>query len=99
MRAEPLHPNDDATSRIRFDPREPVVPQRLVCPGLVPPSCLDYPSGQRTHPAEPGRCNPIGRPLLRHTGDSVMAVTKVRDLAYGRLRAPDLDAEEEFLVA
>ena len=24
---------------------------------------------------------------------------KVRDLAYGRLRSPDLDAEEEFLTA
>jgi catechol 2,3-dioxygenase-like lactoylglutathione lyase family enzyme len=28
-----------------------------------------------------------------------MSVIKVRDLAYGRLRAPDLDAEEEFLTA
>ena len=28
-----------------------------------------------------------------------MAVIKVRDLAYGRLRAPDLDLEEEFLTA
>ena len=28
-----------------------------------------------------------------------MAGLKVRDLAYGRLRAPDLDAEEEFLTA
>ena len=28
-----------------------------------------------------------------------MPVIKVRDLAYGRLRAPDLDAEEEFLTA
>ena len=28
-----------------------------------------------------------------------MAVIKVRDLAYGRLRSPDLDAEEEFLTA
>jgi catechol 2,3-dioxygenase-like lactoylglutathione lyase family enzyme len=29
----------------------------------------------------------------------VMAVIKVRDLAYGRLRSPDLDAQEEFLTA
>ena len=28
-----------------------------------------------------------------------MAVIKVRDLAYGRLRSPDLDAQEEFLTA
>jgi catechol 2,3-dioxygenase-like lactoylglutathione lyase family enzyme len=28
-----------------------------------------------------------------------MSVIKVRDLAFGRLRAPDLDAEEEFLSA
>src|SRR5258708_33805904 len=28
-----------------------------------------------------------------------MAVIKVRDLAYGRLRSPDLDAQEEFLSA
>ena len=28
-----------------------------------------------------------------------MAGLKVRDLAYGRLRSPDLDAEEEFLTA
>jgi len=28
-----------------------------------------------------------------------MAVIKVRDLAYGRLRAPDLDAEEAFLTS
>ena len=28
-----------------------------------------------------------------------MAVIKVRDLAYGRLQAPDLDLEEEFLTA
>ena len=28
-----------------------------------------------------------------------MAVIKVRDLAYGRLRSPDLDMEEEFLTA
>ena len=28
-----------------------------------------------------------------------MAGIKVRDLAYGRLRSPDLDAEEEFLTA
>src|ERR1700759_5085094 len=28
-----------------------------------------------------------------------MAVFKVRDLAYGRLQSPDLDAEEEFLTA
>jgi catechol 2,3-dioxygenase-like lactoylglutathione lyase family enzyme len=28
-----------------------------------------------------------------------MPVIKVRDLAYGRLRAPDLDAQEEFLTA
>ena len=28
-----------------------------------------------------------------------MAVIKVRDLAYGRLRSPDLDAEEAFLTA
>src|ERR1700712_2068158 len=28
-----------------------------------------------------------------------MAVIKVRDLAYARLRAPDLDAQEEFLTA
>ncbi|MGE0416943.1 MAG: hypothetical protein AB7O80_09065, partial [Acetobacteraceae bacterium] len=28
-----------------------------------------------------------------------MAAIKVRELAYGRLRAPDLDAEEEFLTA
>ena len=28
-----------------------------------------------------------------------MPVIKVRDLAYGRLSAPDLDAEEEFLTA
>jgi len=27
-----------------------------------------------------------------------MAVIKVRDLAYGRLRSPDLDAAEEFLT-
>ena len=27
-----------------------------------------------------------------------MAVIKVKDLAYGRLRAPDLDAMEEFLI-
>ena len=27
-----------------------------------------------------------------------MPVIKVRDLAYGRLRAPDLDAMEEFLT-
>ena len=27
-----------------------------------------------------------------------MALIKVRDLAYGRLRAPDLDAMEEFLT-
>ena len=27
-----------------------------------------------------------------------MAVIKVRDLAFGRLRAPDLDAMEEFLT-
>ena len=27
-----------------------------------------------------------------------MAVIKVRDLAYGRLRAPDLDVMEEFLT-
>src|SRR5271165_1281608 len=29
----------------------------------------------------------------------IMAVIKVRDLAYGRLRSPDLDAQEEFLTA
>src|SRR3954463_7041495 len=28
-----------------------------------------------------------------------MAVIKVRDLAHGRLRSPDLDAQEEFLTA
>ena len=28
-----------------------------------------------------------------------MAVIKVRDLAYARLRSPDLDAQEEFLIA
>ena len=28
-----------------------------------------------------------------------MAGFKVRDLAYGRLRSPDLDAQEEFLTA
>ena len=28
-----------------------------------------------------------------------MAGLKVRELAYGRLRSPDLDAEEEFLTA
>src|SRR5271167_949996 len=28
-----------------------------------------------------------------------MAVIKVRDLAYARLRSPDLDAQEEFLTA
>src|ERR1700733_15261569 len=28
-----------------------------------------------------------------------MAAMKVRDLAYGRLRSPDLDAQEEFLTA
>ena len=28
-----------------------------------------------------------------------MAVVKVRDLAYARLRSPDLDAQEEFLTA
>jgi hypothetical protein len=28
-----------------------------------------------------------------------MAVTKVRDLSYARLRSPDLDAQEEFLTA
>ena len=28
-----------------------------------------------------------------------MAVFKVRDLAYGRLRSPDLDAQEAFLTA
>ena len=28
-----------------------------------------------------------------------MSVIKVRDLAYGRLRSPDLDAQEEFLTA
>ena len=28
-----------------------------------------------------------------------MAAIKVRDLAYGRLRSPDLDAQEEFLTA
>jgi hypothetical protein len=28
-----------------------------------------------------------------------MAVIKVRDLAYARLRSPDLDAEEGFLTA
>ena len=27
-----------------------------------------------------------------------MPVIKVKDLAYGRLRAPDLDAQEEFLT-
>ena len=27
-----------------------------------------------------------------------MALIKVTDLAYGRLRSPDLDAEEEFLT-
>jgi hypothetical protein len=27
-----------------------------------------------------------------------MAIIKVTDLAYGRLRAPDLDAAEEFLT-
>src|SRR5438876_3926645 len=27
-----------------------------------------------------------------------MAVIKVKDLAYGRLRAPDLDVQEEFLT-
>ncbi|HEX9836799.1 MAG TPA: catechol 2,3-dioxygenase, partial [Alphaproteobacteria bacterium] len=27
-----------------------------------------------------------------------MAIIKVRDIAFGRLQAPDLDAEEEFLV-
>src|ERR1700733_11174693 len=38
-------------------------------------------------------------PFWRHTGEIAMAVIKVRDLAYGRLRAPDLDLEEEFLAA
>ena len=28
-----------------------------------------------------------------------MSVIKVRDLAFGRLRSPDLDLEEEFLTA
>ena len=28
-----------------------------------------------------------------------MAAIKVRDLAYGRLQSPDLDAQEEFLTA
>src|SRR5665213_2627115 len=28
-----------------------------------------------------------------------MASTKVRDLAYGRIRSPDLDAQEAFLTA
>ena len=28
-----------------------------------------------------------------------MSVIKVRDLAFGRLRSPDLDQEEEFLTA
>src|SRR5215469_11330931 len=32
-------------------------------------------------------------------GRVIMAGIRVRDLAYGRLQAPDLDAEEEFLTA
>src|SRR5438876_5949969 len=31
-------------------------------------------------------------------GDTTMPVIKVKDLAYGRLRAPDLDVQEEFLT-
>ena len=27
-----------------------------------------------------------------------MSVIKVKDIAYGRLRSPDLDAQEEFLT-
>src|SRR5262245_16269306 len=30
--------------------------------------------------------------------EGIMALIKVKDLAFGRLRAPDLDAEEEFLT-
>jgi len=31
-------------------------------------------------------------------GETDMALIKVQDLAYGRLRAPDLDVMEEFLT-
>ena len=31
--------------------------------------------------------------------EAIMAAIKVRDLAYGRLRSPDLDSQEEFLTA
>src|ERR1700720_1599689 len=34
-----------------------------------------------------------------HHGSGFMPVIKVRDLAYGRLRSPDLDAQEAFLTA
>src|ERR1700723_2494846 len=37
--------------------------------------------------------------LLRPAGEVAMPVIKITDLAYGRLRSPDLDKQEEFLTA
>src|SRR5262245_44602471 len=36
--------------------------------------------------------------MLTRFGGQPMSVIKVRDIAYGRLRSPDLDIQEEFLV-
>src|SRR6266542_844141 len=41
---------------------------------------------------------PDGRADARETKESAMPFIKVQDLAYGRLRAPDLEAAEEFLT-
>src|SRR5947207_12431159 len=58
-------------------------PARLACSGR--PSKAAYgPSGRRAVPT------------LREV---VMPVIKAVDLAYGRLRSPDLDKQEEFLTA
>src|SRR5436305_13903093 len=50
------------------------------------------------------RDNAAGHGALRYTDDIhiaeiAMPVIKAADLAYGRLRSPDLDKQEEFLTA
>src|SRR5215510_3126134 len=42
--------------------------------------------------------DPLAERKRRETMERAMALIKVTDLAYGRLRAPDLDLAEEFLT-
>src|SRR5260370_38912212 len=61
-------------------------------------------AGNPVRAACPGRAseaacgNQPGRPAAR-PWEVVMSVIKAVDLAYGRLRSPDLDKQEEFLTA